>query len=43
MFSTTHSLVEISIEMVSSIFDKFFSDSMALIGIEFEKKVEIVG
>ena len=31
-------LVKISIEMVSSIFDRFFSELIALMGKEFKKK-----
>ena len=43
MFSTTLGLVKISIEMVSSIFDKFHLESIALIGKVFEKNVLIDG
>ena len=43
MVSTTPGLVEISIEMVSSIFDKFRLESIALIGKDFEKNVLIDG
>ena len=43
MFSTTPGLVEISIEMVSSIFDKFHSELIVLIRKEFEKNVLING
>ena len=43
IFSTTPGLVKISIEMVSSIFDRFHSESIALIGKEFEKKILIDG
>ena len=43
MFSTIEGLVEISIEIISSIFDKFCSKSIALIGKEFENKVMMDG
>ena len=43
VFSTTPGLVEILIEMVYSIFDRFHSESIALIGKEFENKFLING